>query len=118
MTVVRDELESVLEASAWFPSAPFKSIGLIIRFGINTNLTPIFQGIHKLSGELQVGVELDMAQLRSTHREPGKLESMVRDAICEVLCSVAAKYEFSKHALDEYISHHGDAEQIVGREPR
>ena len=40
MTAVRDEMESVLESTAWFPSAPFKSIGLIIRYGNETNLTP------------------------------------------------------------------------------
>lgn len=31
MTAVRDEFESVLARSGWFPMVPFKSIGLILR---------------------------------------------------------------------------------------
>jgi hypothetical protein len=109
MTVVRDQIESALGESGWFPLAPFNSVSLIIRYGTKTDLTPIFQGINKRYEELQVAVELDMKELRMAHREPGKLESIVRKAISASLYGVAHKYDLSTHFLEQYLSQYNDA---------
>ena len=103
MTAVRDEFESVLARSGWFPSAPFKSIGLILRYGTKTNLNPEFQRIHKPSGELEIAVELNMEELRVAHREPGKLASLAKAAISVALLGVAEKYELPKDAIKEFM---------------
>jgi hypothetical protein len=109
MTAVRNELESVLNKSGWFPSAPFKSIGLIIRYGTKTNLKPAFEGIHKSSAELQVAVELNMDELRLVHRDSRKLEGIARGAITMALLGVADEYQLSKQAIETYISQRADA---------
>jgi len=103
MTAVRDEFESVLSRSAWFPSAPFKSIGLIIRYATKRNLKPEFLRIHRPSGELEIAVELSMEELRGAHKEQGKLESLVRIAISEALLGVAEKYELPKDEIEEFM---------------
>ena len=103
MTAVRDEFESVLAKSGWFPSAPFKSIGFL-RYGTKTNLNPEFQRIHKPSGELEIAVELNMEELRVAHREPGKLASLAKAAISGALLGVAAKYELPKDAIKEFMA--------------
>ena len=104
MMAVRDEFESVLAISGWFPSAPFKSIGLILRYGTKTNLNPEFQRIHKPSGELEIAVELNMEELRVAHREPGKLASLAKAAISGALLGVAEKYELPKDAIKEFMA--------------
>ena len=104
MTSVRDEFESILALSGWFPAAPFKSIGLILRYGTNTNLVPVFLRIHKPSAELEIAVELNMEELRGAHRQSGKLESLVRAAISGALLAVAAKYGLPKDALEKHTS--------------
>ena len=104
MTAVRDEFETVLSKSGWFPSAPFKSIGLILRYGTKTNLNPQFQRIHKPSGELEIAVDLNMEELRGAHREPGKLESLAKAAISGALLGVAEKYELPKDKIEEFMA--------------
>jgi hypothetical protein len=104
MTAVRDEFESVLAKSAWFPSAPFKSIGLILRYGTKTNLAPEFQRIHRPSGELEIAVELSMEELQVAHREQGKLESLTKAAIAGALLGVAEKYNLPKNAIEDFMT--------------
>jgi hypothetical protein len=45
-----------------------------------------------------------MEELRGAHREPGKLESMVKAAISGALLGVAEKYELPKAAIEEFMA--------------
>jgi hypothetical protein len=47
---IRDELERVIIEAAWFPSAPFKWVGLIIRYGLKMEEEPHYRRIDKRDG--------------------------------------------------------------------
>jgi len=60
MSAVRDELETLLLDCDFFAAAPFKWIGLIIRFGLEDKVEPVYQRISKTHGNLPISVEVDM----------------------------------------------------------
>ncbi len=109
MGAVRDELDSVLAEAGWFPSAPFKYVSLIIRYGLKTELNPEFQRIIKKYGELPIAVELKMEDMRAVHCDRNKLEELFKYATVEALLAVAERYALPKPLIEEYKSRHAEA---------
>src|SRR6267378_3764286 len=74
----RDEVEALLD-DEFFEAAPFDSIGIIIRAGEKTKISPEYQRITQ--GELPVAIELRMETLRKAGGE--ELAIILRWALLE-----------------------------------
>ena len=91
---VRDELEALLDAK-FFEGAAFDGIGIIIRVGRKTNLSPEYQPIEQ--HELPVAIELPMSRLSKAKGD--ELASIFRWALLEALLAVAEKYKLPTSRL-------------------
>jgi len=100
MDRVRDELEGVLIGAGWFPAAPFRWVGLIIRYGLKTESEPHFQRINKTHGDLPIAVEVDTHHLLDIHTDPERLTAFFKRVTIDCLLSVARRYDLSTEALE------------------
>ncbi len=100
MAGVRDELESVLISSGWFPDAPFRWVGLIIRYGLKTESEPHYQPINKKHGDLPIAVEVDTNHLLEIHTDPERLKAFLKRVTIDCLLNVARRYELPTEALE------------------
>ena len=101
MDRVRDELESVIIKAGWFPAAPFRWVGLIIRFGLKTESEPHYQRINKTHGDLPIAVEVDTHQLLEIHTEPERMKAFFKRVTIDCLLSVARRYDLPTNALEQ-----------------
>lgn len=85
-----DELESVMITTGYLDTAPFKWVGLMLRFGLKNEDTPHYQHINKKFGDLPVAIELDTHELQ--HASPEKLKELFMIATLKTLVDVARKY--------------------------
>lgn len=97
---VRNEVETLLVESNYFASAPFKWIGLIIRYGLKDNFQPQYQKINKYHGDLPIAVEVNTQSLISAEYET--IKQIFRHATIQALISVAEKYGLPSHELKVY----------------
>jgi hypothetical protein len=74
--------------------------GLIIRFGLEDKLEPIYQRINKTHGDLPISVEVDTHQLFGADIET--MKAVFRRATIEALLHVAQKYNLPAKPLEEY----------------
>jgi hypothetical protein len=86
-STVRDEVETLL-GSEFFDKAPFDSVGLVIRYGVNTNLSPEYERIER--GELPLAVEFSMNRLRKAKGD--ELYLIFKWILIEALLAVCEKY--------------------------
>lgn len=100
MSAVRDEIESLLVQSGFFAAAPFKWIGLVIRFGLENKFEPLYQRINKTHGDLPVSIEVDTHALLGADIEA--MKAVFRRATIEALLHVARKYNLSTEPLEDY----------------
>lgn len=99
---VRDELERALRNDGWPVVAPFRWVGLIIRYGSHWNLAPEFQRINKKHGDLPIAIEIPMAEV---HRAPVvELERIFRYASVAALLAVAEKFKLPSEAIERHRS--------------
>lgn len=102
MSEVRDEIESLLIEADFLAAAPFKWVGLIIRFGLKNDFEPLYQRINKTHGDLPVSIEVDTHLLLE-----GDLETMkgiFRRATTEALLHIAKKFNLPSLRLEAYRS--------------
>ena len=100
MTQVCDELEAVLIRAGWFPAAPFRWVGLIIRYGLNTESEPHYQRISKTHGDLPIAIEVDTNHILDIHTEPARLKEFFKRVTIDCLLSVARRYDLPTEALE------------------
>jgi hypothetical protein len=100
MSQVRDELEPLLIRSGWFPAAPFGWVGLILRFGLKTEIEPHYQRISKRHGDLPIAIEVDTHHLLEIHTDPERLKAFFKRVTIDCLLSVARRYDLSTEALE------------------
>jgi hypothetical protein len=100
MVQVCDELEPVLISSGWFPAAPFRWVGLIIRYGLKTESEPHYQRINQTHGDLPIAVEVDTHHLLEIHTEPARLKAFFKRVTIDCLLSVARRYDLPTEALE------------------
>jgi len=86
---IAEELEPYFESENLLEGAPFKFIGLIFRYG-ERSTGPIFRRVNKRYNELEMAIELPMAELTSMTYD--ELRARHRKATLEVLIAVAKKY--------------------------
>lgn len=87
---VMDELEQVMINIGYLDNAPFRWIGLILRYGLKNEDEPHYQRINKKYGDLPVAIELDTHELQHASRD--ELKDIFTIATLKVLVHVAQKY--------------------------
>jgi hypothetical protein len=90
MGEIMDELESVMVSTGYLDNAPFKWVGLILRYGLKNEDEPHYQRINKKYGDLPVAIELDTHELQHASRD--ELKDIFTIATLKVLVHVAQKY--------------------------
>lgn len=100
MSAVRDEIEPLLLQSDFLAAAPFKWVGLVIRFGLENKFEPLYQRINKTHGDLPLSVEVDTHPLLGADIET--MKAVFRQATIEALLHVARKYNLPMKHLEDY----------------
>lgn len=90
MVAVCDELEPMFEQTGFLNDAPFKVVSLILRYGTKWG-EPNLGKINKRHSELEVSVDLPMAELRIM--DEASLNVVVKKAALEALVATAQKYD-------------------------
>jgi hypothetical protein len=97
-TEIMDELEPVMTSSGYLENAPFKWVGLMLRFGLQYEDEPHYQGIDQKDGELALAIELDTHELRDADRDTLKRLFMI--ATLKSLIHAGRKYNLPTEALE------------------
>jgi hypothetical protein len=105
-TEVRDELENVLISMGFFENAPFKWIGLMLRFGLKNDTEPKYDKIDDADGELPVAIELDTNDLQNATRE--ELKRFFKVATLKALIHIAKQYDLHSENLIELLREIGN----------
>ena len=101
MGEIMDELESIMIDIGYLDKAPFKWVGLILRYGLTNEDAPHYQRINKKHGDLPVAIELDVHDLVDASREVLKKIFLV--ATLKVLVHVGQKYELPYEKFAEML---------------
>ena len=104
MCEVNEQLESELLAVDFLKGAPFKWIGLILRFGLVNEDVPHYQRINKKYGDLPVAIELDTHELRNASRDELKEKFLV--ATLKTLIDIARKYNLPGESFERMLADH------------
>ena len=97
---IREELESLLEATGYLKDAPFSWVTVALRFGLKDDLEPNLLRVNKKSGDLPLAIELDISGLLGKSSEEHRLA--YRRAVARALHSAGLRYRLSTestHAL-------------------
>jgi hypothetical protein len=102
MVKISNDLEGTFESTSYVANAPFKTVSLILRFGLQTNLEPEYTRIDKRHNELHVAVELNMADLSTCNYE--QLEELFMIATLKVLVDAGKKYHLPYEKFEEMLT--------------
>jgi hypothetical protein len=102
LSEVREELESLLEATGYLKDAPFSWVTVALRFGLKDDLEPSFSKVNKKSGDLPLAIELDISGLLGKSSEEYRLA--YRKAIARALHSAGLRYMLSTKSTDALAS--------------
>jgi len=97
---VRDELEQVLIASGFLATAPFKYVGLIIRYGLKNDDKPSYQRINKEYGDLPIAIEVDTHEFMEADYD--EVKRLIGTATIKALIHAGEKYKLPTEALVEH----------------
>jgi hypothetical protein len=97
---VRDELEQIIISSGFLTDAPFKWIGISIRFGLKNDDKPIYQGINKKYGDLSLAIEVDTHGFLEADLD--ELKYCFAVATLKALIHAGRKYKLPVEALVEH----------------
>src|SRR5918996_1898713 len=62
---VRDDLEKSLIDSGYLEQAPFRWVGLVLRYGLKNDSEPTYRPIDRKDGELPLAIEIDVHEILS-----------------------------------------------------
>lgn len=99
---IMDELERLMLSTGYLVDAPFRWVGLVLRYGLKNEEKPHYQGIDKKDGELALAIELDTHELQHASREKLKERFMV--ATLKSLVDVGKKYGLSFEKFAEMLA--------------
>lgn len=99
MKEVRDELEELLVSSGYFEGAPFRWVGVILRYGIKNGAKPVYEKINEKSGDLPLAIEIDTSQLVDADFD--SLKRQFAFATLNALVDAGHKYSLKTMALEE-----------------
>lgn len=102
----RDELEQEMIQSGYLKGAPFKWVGLTVRYGLIDDDAPEFDKIDARDGELPLAIEID------THRllDASSFEELVRIFRTATLISLVCagmKYGLESRRLEDLLATSG-----------
>lgn len=97
MVAICDELEPILVQSGFIGQAPFRSVNLIIRYGLKDSFIPEYQKINKKYGDLPIAIEVDVSDLVGADVE--KVRTRFRAASIEALVHVGRKFALPIESL-------------------
>lgn len=87
---VMDDIEKLMMLTGYLENAPFKWVGLILRYGLKNEDQPHYQRISEKHGDLPLAIELDTHDLQHASHEELKDRFMV--ATLKSLVDVGMKY--------------------------
>jgi hypothetical protein len=99
---VRDELEQEIVQSGYLESAPFKWVGLSIRYGLVDETRPHYQKIDSKDGELPLAIEIDVHRLLEATED--EMAAVYRKATLIALTHAGEKYGLNTARVDQLLS--------------
>lgn len=105
--LVRDNLEREMVESGYLAGAPFKWIGLTIRYGLVEELYPRYSRICKSDGELPLVTEIDTHELLGASLE--KVIRVFRSATLRALVHAGKKYGLKTDRFEALLSEAGSS---------
>ena len=99
MKEVRDELEHLLVKSGYLDGAPFRWVGVILRYGLKNDPRPVYEKINEKDGDLPLAIEIDTNQLVDADRD--SLKRHLTSATLNALIDAGHKYSLKTSALEE-----------------
>lgn len=86
----RDELEQEMIQSGYLEGAPFKWVGLSIRYGLVDEAEPHYQKIDPKDGELPLAIEIDVHRLLGVSQD--EMAAVYRKATLIALIHAGERY--------------------------
>lgn len=99
---VMDELEAIMLEEGFLDGAPFKWIGIVLRYGLKNEDKPHYSRISKRHGDLPVAIELDTHELRFASRDELKQRFMIATLKC--LVDIGKKYNLPCERFSEMLA--------------
>ncbi len=97
MQDLSSELEPIMISSGFLREAPFKWIGLSIRYGLTNDDKPVYQGINKKHGDLSLAIEVDTHELQNADLKD--IKRIFGVATLKALIHAGEKYKLPTEAL-------------------
>ena len=101
LTEIRDELEKEIVESRYLNDAPFRWVGLIIRYGVNNDNKPEYSRINKKHGDLPLAIEIDTRRMIDASYE--ELLRIFRRASLISLIDAGKKYNLPTDRLEKLL---------------
>lgn len=98
---VRDELERELIESGFFERAPFRWVGLMIRYGLVDETEPHYEKINQKHGDLPLAIEIDVHRLLGASED--EMAAVYRKAALLALVDAGEKYQLPTQRLRELL---------------
>ena len=102
MREIRDELELIIIESNFIEKAPFKWIGLILRYGLINASKPEYKKINVKHGDLPVTIELNSIDLSSANKT--ELNFLFKKATLLALVDIAGRYSLESDIFEKLLS--------------
>ncbi len=98
---IMDEIEQVMLDTNYLDNAPFKWVGIFLRYGLKNEDKPHYQQINKKYGDLPLAIELDTHELIEADRE--ELKRLFLVATLKALIHAGHKYKLPVKRLSDLL---------------
>ncbi|WP_084331832.1 Imm39 family immunity protein [Hyphomonas adhaerens] len=98
----RDELEQEMIQSGFLEGAPFKWVGLSIRYGLVDEAEPHYQEIDPKDGELPLAIEIDVHRLLGVSED--EMAVVYRKTALIALIHAGEKYHLKVNRMKELLA--------------
>lgn len=99
MKEVRDELEKLLINSGYLDGAPFRWVGVILRYGLKNDARPAYEKINEKDGDLPLAIEVDANQLVDADYD--SLKRQFTSATLNALIDAGHRFRLKTGELEE-----------------
>ncbi|MBN8809383.1 MAG: immunity protein 39 [Sphingomonas sp.] len=97
----RDEIEREMIESGYLNGAPFKWVGLLIRYGLVDENTPHYEKINVKHGDLPIAIEVDTRHFLDATEE--EMTTVYRRATLIALLHAGEKYNLNVGRIKELL---------------
>jgi hypothetical protein len=101
-TRARDDLEQEIIQSGYLENAPFKWVGLSIRYGLVNETKPHYYKIDIRDGELPLAIEIDVNRLLDVTEE--EMVVVYRKTTLIALAHAGKKYGLNTSRIDQLLA--------------